>query len=423
MTSTPSALRRGRLWLAGLAGVLRHWPWFDTLRTLRARFREDRLGLTAGSLTFTTLIALVPLVTVMLAVFTAFPMFSGFEAALQKYFLQNLVPDNIARPVLRALTAFATKARGMGTLGLLLLVATALAMALTIDRTLNAIWRVRRRRPLAQRVLMVWAVLSLGPLLLAATLAIASYAVSASRGLVGKLPTAMGMGLDLLELLIAVGGVAALYRFVPNTRVRWSHALAGGVFVALGLELAKTGLATYLRVMPGFSAIYGAFATIPILLLWIYLVWMVLLFGAVIAAYLPSLLAGVARRGDTPGWRLELALEALALLQQAREHPGAPALATKDFAETLKVDPLQLEPVMDTLIQLGLVGTLDSGGEVLLVDLPRTPAQPLVTALLLADTATLAPLRARALPAGMTLSELLLNSSRKESEQRPFYAG
>ena len=113
----------------------------------------------------------------------------------------------------------------------------------------------------------------------------------------------------------------------------------------------------------------------------------------------------------------------LALLQQAREHPGAPALATKDLAETLKVDPLQLEPVMDTLIQLGLVGTLDSGGEVLLVDLPRTPAQPLVTALLLADTATLAPLRARALPAGMTLSELLLNSSRKESEKRPFYAG
>ena len=113
---------QGRLggYATELLQTLRTWPWFDTLRTLRARFREDRLGLTAGSLTFTTLIALVPLVTVMLAVFTAFPMFSGFEAALQKYFLQNLVPDNIARPVLRALTMFATKARGMGTLGLLL---------------------------------------------------------------------------------------------------------------------------------------------------------------------------------------------------------------------------------------------------------------------------------------------------------------
>ena len=113
-------------WTAELLQTLRTWPWFDTLRTLRNRFREDHLGLTAGSLTFTTLIALVPLVTVMLAVFTAFPMFSGFEVALEKYFLQNLVPDNIAGPVLRSLTQFAAKARGMGTAGLLLLVATAL---------------------------------------------------------------------------------------------------------------------------------------------------------------------------------------------------------------------------------------------------------------------------------------------------------
>jgi membrane protein len=92
------------------AADLRAWPWFDTLRTLRQRFREDRLGLTAGSLTFTTLIALVPLVTVMLAVFTAFPMFGSFQGALEKYFLQSLVPDGIARPVLRALTQFASKA-------------------------------------------------------------------------------------------------------------------------------------------------------------------------------------------------------------------------------------------------------------------------------------------------------------------------
>ena len=107
-----------------LLKTLRTWPWFETLRTLRRRFREDRLGLTAGSLTFTTLIALVPLVTVMLAVFTAFPMFAGFEGALETYFLQNLVPDTIAKPVLRSLTMFAGKARGMGTAGLLLLVVT-----------------------------------------------------------------------------------------------------------------------------------------------------------------------------------------------------------------------------------------------------------------------------------------------------------
>ncbi len=102
----PSPFKLGwRARLTELLDTLQHWPWLDTLRTLRQRFREDRLGLTAGSLTFTTLISLVPLVTVMLALFTAFPMFYKFQDALQKYFLQALVPDSIARPVLGALTS------------------------------------------------------------------------------------------------------------------------------------------------------------------------------------------------------------------------------------------------------------------------------------------------------------------------------
>src|SRR5881392_3292162 len=102
--------------------TLQTWPWLDTLQTLRLRFREDRLGITASSLTFTTLISLVPVV---LAIFAAFPMFSSFQSALEKYFLQSLVPDSIARPVLSALTQFATKANRLGTVGLVFLVFTA----------------------------------------------------------------------------------------------------------------------------------------------------------------------------------------------------------------------------------------------------------------------------------------------------------
>ena len=124
--------------LATLLQTLRTWPWFDTARTLRQRFREDRLGITASSLTFTTLIALVPLVTVMLALFSAFPMFAKFQGALQQYFLQSLVPDGIAKPVLGALTQFAAKANRLGSAGLVVLLVTALALMLTIDRTLNA---------------------------------------------------------------------------------------------------------------------------------------------------------------------------------------------------------------------------------------------------------------------------------------------
>src|SRR5437868_12526109 len=105
--------------VARLLQTLQTWPWLDTLKTLRQRFREDRLGLTASSLTFTTLISLVPLVTVMLAVFSAFPMFASFQDSLQKYFLQTLVPENIAKPVLSALTQFASKANRLGTVGLI----------------------------------------------------------------------------------------------------------------------------------------------------------------------------------------------------------------------------------------------------------------------------------------------------------------
>ena len=297
--------------VADAAQALRDWPWYETLRTLRQRFREDHLGLTAGSLTFTTLIALVPLFTVMLAIFTAFPMFASFQGGLEKYFLQSLVPDEIARPVLRALTQFASKARSVGGVGVVVLGVTALATMLTIDRTLNSIWRVRRPRPIAQRVLIYWAALTLGPLIIGISFTLTSYALSASKGFVGALPGGVSLLLDTLEFVLLALGMAGLFHHVPNTWVRWRHALAGGLFVAVAFETAKGALAWYLKAVPNFSAVYGTFATLPILMLWIYLGWVIVLLGAVIAAYAPSLQMRVARRGATPGHRFELALAVL----------------------------------------------------------------------------------------------------------------
>jgi membrane protein len=369
-----------------LLTTLRAWPWFDTLRTLRQRFREDRLGLTAGSLTFTTLIALVPLVTVMLAVFTAFPMFAGFEGALEKYFLQNLVPDNIAKPVLRSLTQFAGKARSMGTAGLLLLVATALAMVLTIDRTLNAIWRVRKARPLGQRVLVYWAALTLGPLALGVSLTLTSYAVSASKGLVSALPGGVGLVLEVMQFALLAAATAGLFHYVPNTSVRWRHAWAGGVFVALAFELAKKSLAWYVDSVPTYSTVYGALATLPILLLWIYLGWVIMLLGAVIAAYAPSLQMRVVGRPHTPGFRFELAMIVLKQLHTARSSAGH-GLSLAALAEGLRADPLQLEPAVELLCELDWVSRLDEAGNarlVLLCDVVNTPLKPLLDRTLLA---------------------------------------
>jgi membrane protein len=197
-------------------------------------------------------------------------------------------------------------------------VVTALALIFTMDRTLNNIWRVRQLRPFAQRLLIYWAALTLGPVLLAASLTLTSYAISASRGIVGAMPGGVKFLLDVFEFILLATGMAALYHYVPNTRVKWAHAWSGGIFVSVGFEVAKALLSWYLRSVPTYAAVYGAFATVPILLLWFYIAWVIVLFGAVIAAYLPSLLSGVARRGGTPGWNFQLAFEALQLLADAR---------------------------------------------------------------------------------------------------------
>ena len=374
--------------LQQLLADLSHFPWRDTAITLRQRFREDHMGLTASSLTFTTSIALVPFFTVALAIFTAFPMFSELQGALQVWLVNSLIPDNISRQVLGYLTQFAKQANKLGVVGLGVLLGTAIALILTIDRTLNEIWRVRRPRPLAQRVLIYWAAITLGPLVLGASLAVTSYVVSASRGMVGAMPDGLRIVLDLLQFFLLAGGMAALYRYVPNTYVRWAHAWVGGLFVAAGIELAKKALTLYLSNVPTYSLVYGAFATLPILLVWIYVAWVIVLLGAVIAAYLPSLLAGVKRRGSAHGWQFQLAVELLQQLHAARS-TARMGLEGSQLAQALRVDVLQLEPVLGTLTALDWIGQLtdpDNANEaryVLLADPDTTALEPLMAQLLL----------------------------------------
>jgi membrane protein len=374
-----------------LLADLAQFPWLSTAQTLRERFREDRLGLSASSLTFTTTIALVPFFTVALALFTAFPIFSKLQANLQQWLVQSLVPDAIARQVLGYLTQFAAKASRLGFLGLAALVVSAFALILTIDRTLNGIWRVRRTRPLGQRVLIYWAAVTLGPMLLAISVATTSWVVSASRGLVGGPPGVVRFIIDFLEFLLLAAALSALYRFVPNTPVRRAHAIAGGVGAAIGLELAKRLLAWYIGKVPTYSAVYGAFATVPILLVWIYIAWVVVLLGAVVTAYMPSLLQGPRRRGGGHGWQFQLALEALQHLERARSSARRGITAT-DLAQAMEVELLQLEPVLQTLVQLDWIGRLnelDDESEtryVMLADAKSTSLEPLMRHLLLQPT-------------------------------------
>lgn len=388
MTDLNHDLSRWQQRLEALLNQLRCFPWKNTAHTLRERFREDRLGVTASSLTFTTTIALVPLFTVVLAVFTAFPMFAKFQEVLQQWLIESLIPDSIARQVLGYLTQFAGKASRLGGVGLGALFLTALALILTIDRTLNGIWRVRKPRPLGQRVLVYWALMTLGPLLLALSLSLTSYALSASKGLVGALPGGLRFFLDGLQLVLLAWGMAALYHFVPNTHVRWAHAWAGGLFVSAAFELAKRVLVWYLAKVPTYSVLYGAFATVPILLVWLYVAWVIVLMGAVIAAYLPSLLTGVQRRARAHGWQFLLALETLQQLERVRQSPTK-GLSLEQLSAALQVDQLQLEPVVETLLALDWIGQLAeeradaSARLVLLADPDTTLLAPLLDGLLL----------------------------------------
>jgi membrane protein len=392
--------------VAGRAGTP---SWRDTLRTLRDRFREDRLAVTASSLTFTTLVSMVPLVTVMLAVFTAFPIFGQFQDALQRYFLQSFVPETIARPVLQALTAFASKASRLGAAGLAVFFVSALALVLTIDRTLNQLWRVRRPRPLVQRVLLYWAALTLGPLVVGISLTIASRSIAATRGLWSELPVSVGWGLAVVEFALVFAGLAALYRYVPNTHVRWRHALTGAALAAAGLVVAKRALAAYLGAVPGYSLVYGAFATVPILLVWVYLAWLVVLLGAMVAAYAPSLQSGRIRRAAVPGLAFDIALQVLRELDKALRD-GRRGLTAQAIADALRLDPVQVGPVVEELTALDWVGRLDEPGDarhVLLCDPAITTAAPLVQALLLAPGPAGDRLAVRARVAEWTLAELM----------------
>jgi membrane protein len=370
---------------------LLQFPWRSAASTLRERVREDRLGLSAGSLTFTTTIALVPFFTVVLALFTAFPMFGKLQGVVQAWLVESLVPDAISRQVLGYLTQFAGKASRLGAFGLAVLIVTALSLVLTIDRTLNAIWRVRQARPLTQRVLVYWAVITLGPLLLAASLSISSFLLSASRGLVSAVPGGLLVVLDALEFLLLAAGLGALYRYVPNVPVRRTHAWAGGLFAALCIEIARRLLALYISAVPTYSVVYGAFATVPILLVWIYVAWLAILLGAVVAAHLPSLMAGPQRVAQGHGWQFQLALEVLRALDGVRV-TARRGMSMGELTLALQVSNLHLEPVLEALMGLDWVGRLEAPKDaeaarfVLLADVQSTALEPLMRQLLLPST-------------------------------------
>ena len=387
MTSTPDWKTHLRAWWQELA----EFPWRQMAGVLYRRFREARLGVSASSLTFTTVLALVPLFTVGLAVFSAFPVFGKFQDTIQRWLVDSLVPESIARQVLGYLTQFSRKASRLGSVGLVAVLFSAIALMVTIERTLGQIWRVEQQRPLPQRLVLYWSSITLGPLLLGASVAITSYVVTASRGVVDVMPGSLRWLLDSFEFVLLVLCISGLYFYVPYARVRWRHALTAGLMAGLGIELGKKLLTNYLAEMPTYSAIYGAFSAVPILLVWVYVAWLVVLLGAVVASSLPELGRKHLRRPAGAGWQFRLALEVVSQLRAVRLRP-ARGLGQQALASRMRVQPGELDAVLRSLRELGWVGVLqeDSAAteprHVLLVEPEQTLLEPLADRLLVRHT-------------------------------------
>lgn len=243
------------------------------------RFVAHRGVSSAAALTYTTLFAVVPLMTVTFSVLSAIPFFHGMGGQIQSFIFSNFVPSTGAT-VQEYLQGFSLQARHLTWAGILALAVTAFLMLLNIEHAFNVIWHIRRPRRGVPSFLLYWAILSLGPLLLGAGFAVSTYIASFSL-LSGPhpLPGAATM-LGMLPLLCSLAAFTLIYATVPNTRVPLRHALTGGLFAAVLFEAAKQLFGVYVGLFPGYELIYGAFAAVPLFLLWIYLCWLIVLFGA-----------------------------------------------------------------------------------------------------------------------------------------------
>ena len=260
--------------------------FFQFLRFIAARFRQDRCGNMASSLTFTTLLSLVPLFTIMVISFSAFPQFSAYSEHAKSIVLDNMLPETGGRIITQYMQQFAENAARMTAVGIVFLAFTAMLMIYTIDNAFNTIWRVSRQRTVVQRVLVYWAVLTLAPLLIGGSLSMSSWLIGVSVSNLSQFTTLLLGLLKVVPLILATLAFAFLFRVVPNRLVPMQHAFIGGIFSALTFEAMNRAFAMYIAYFPTYKLVYGAFSSIPIFLLWVYLSWLTVLLGAVLTASL-----------------------------------------------------------------------------------------------------------------------------------------
>ena len=338
------------------------------LRYVIYRFFADRCVQSAGVLTYTTLLAVVPLSAVALGIFSAFPVFGDMTMAVKDFIYVNFVPA-ASETIRNYVDEFAANTSRLTSVGTAFLVVTAVMMVAAISEALNGIWKTHRKRSIGGRFVVYWAMLTLGPMLIGISLAVSSYLFSLpffeGQGLQGLRRTLIGA----LPWATATLAFAMMYIIVPDARVPTRWAAAGAVVAATLFELAKKGFALYVTQFHNYEAIYGALAAIPIFLLWIYLCWLIILLGAQVAYCLdqPDKWSG---QGNGRGQDLVLAYRLIGHLRDAQEIGGN--LRERDLLRMER--PLgrdRLESMLETLSSTRLVHRTVDGGWALARDAGR----------------------------------------------------
>ncbi len=319
------------------------------------RAKADSCLRVGASLSYTTLLALVPLLTIGFAMLSAFPVFSTAQGEIQGFIFENFVPS-AGGSLTMQFANFSTNAGKLSSIGIVALAITALMLFSTIESAFNAIWRETQPRPIVARLLMYWAMLTLTPLLLGTSLGLSSYIFTVTKmvGIGDAFGGPLGQLLRLTPFLLLVVGFSLLFIIIPNRRVQWRHAAAGGLLAALLFSALKQGFAFYVVQFPSYQTIYGALAALPLFLVWMYLVWSVVLLGAELTASLPEwrqALRHARTKHARPGQRLGLALAILAALKAASRNGDS--LTIEDLLQGASGDPTTdpefLAPVLNAL--------------------------------------------------------------------------
>jgi membrane protein len=343
-------------------------------RFIAARFGHDRCSQMAASLTFTTLLSLVPLITIALTLFSAFPVFEDFSGQIKSFLLSNMMPETGGKMISRYMEQFAESAAKLTAMGIVFLALTAMLMMHTIEDAFNTIWRVTRARTLLQRVLIYWAVLTLAPLLVGGSLSLTSWLMGMSVGYAKQIPEFGIFMLKVVPVLLTTMAFSLLFRVVPNRYVPLRHAFIGGAVAAVAFESMNRTFAFYIAHFGTYKLVYGAFASIPIFLLWIYLSWLTILLGASIAASLSHW------RGDSAGKpsaaaQLYHALRILKAMSgglRSGEVQTAPALCGK-----LHIGFDALEQILEKLAHANIVRKVAGRGWALIRDTENVQASEL----------------------------------------------